>query len=108
MCSAISNCTAALHEKGRWVSKYLFVVMAGDVKEDEKYEQMVKDLQARKHMALTIVGIVLDGSDSTMFNRLSRDFPAKEKGCGLRFNLLNDRNVGFSFNQALNLMKDEN
>ena len=109
MCHAISDCADALHDKGRWVSKWMFVVMAGGSFEGEKqnYDNMVKALQERKHMALTIVGIVLDGSDSTLFNRLSTDFPSSQKGCGLRFCLLNDRNVEFSFNQALKLMRDE-
>ena len=109
MCHAIADCAEALHEKGRWVSKWMFVVMAGGDFEGEKqkYDDMIKAMNERKHMALTIVGIVLDGSDSTLFNRLSTDFPSSQKGCGLRFCLLNDRNVEFSFNQALKLMRDE-
>lgn len=102
MCHAIADCAEALHEKGRWVSKWMFVVMAGGDFEGENssYDSLVEALTERKHMALTIVGIVLDGSDSTLFNRLSTDFPSSDRKCGLRFCLLNDRNVEFSFNQA--------
>jgi len=108
MCHAIADCAEALHEKGRWVSKWMFVVMAGGDFEGENssYDSLVEALTERKHMALTIVGIVLDGSDSTLFNRLSTDFPSSDRKCGLRFCLLNDRNVEFSFNQALKLMRD--
>ena len=60
--------------------EWMFVVMAGGDFEGENssYDSLVEALTERKHMALTIVGIVLDG-DSTLFNRLSTDFPSRTR-----------------------------
>eukprot|EP00939_MAST-03C_sp_MAST-3C-sp1_P003767 g3767.t1 len=104
---SIARAVETVRTKGRWITKWLVCVFAGDVPEQTDVSAIEKILEENKHMALTIVGIFPDGSSPGVFTKMSAKFGAQREGCNVRFCLLNDEDIDFSFQHALELMRGE-